>query len=713
MFAALSKPTPSANLDTSRSAESRGRALVWDLATELCEAWVQKHYDAVGEELGDFLGHGRFGTGDDRGTATRACETAARQQLVSSAFPSAAAAEAVQALDIRGCCRCAGALAVVPLAVILAVMFETPTVTMLRTGGSSPREDASDAAPLDPRLREPTSLDATEEAKDGPAAPRMGSGNMFDRIAFAYDAANKWMSFGLDQHWRTTMVKDVWRALFSVRDCLQLRPDDRVLDLATGTADVSILVGQELRRLGASVRDAVLGVDPSNEMLRRGVAKVQQNGLEHVVIDAEGTLAEKSPGAREASVDKISMSFGIRNVPDRAKALREMRRVLDPSQQSRVCILELSLPTGETFLSRLARSFITEVVPLIGWVATMGSGGEEYEYLERSILRFPKPLDFARELQAAWLPVERITSAMAGKGSGRARVEPGVAVPQCELGTKIPPVGLRETPPRAIFDPMAPKLTVLFVLLGLVEARHCLYDNKGSLSACGRGCAMRPDSNICVSGCLSTRGVSRGCATCLGNGFQCAVREASTILAAAAFPEPKAVAEEPKPNQTETVASETSERSGRCWEDQVSLKACGTQRGRGMSSNCANCFGDKVDCTIRKCLSQCASDSQSYACTSCATLGNLLSGAARVSLQPLVELARGRGGCPSTTHFACQPLFVWYDFFSCPQGSSEAARAHRHLAISSIPSYVARSFFFMILCPPLRHQEPKPRGEGV
>ncbi|CAK9038759.1 unnamed protein product [Durusdinium trenchii] len=316
---------------------------------------------------------------------------------------------------LGSCCRCAGALAVVPLAVILAVMFETPTVTMLRTGGSSPREDASDAAPLDPRLREPTSLDATEEAKDGPAAPRMGSGNMFDRIAFAYDAANKWMSFGLDQHWRTTMVKD----------CLQLRPDDRVLDLATGTADVSILVGQELRRLGASVRDAVLGVDPSNEMLRRGVAKVQQNGLEHVVrlvkgdaqdlrtvqvIDAEGTLAEKSPGAREASVDKISMSFGIRNVPDRAKALREMRRVLDPSQQSRVCILELSLPTGETFLSRLARSFITEVVPLIGWVATMGSGGEEYEYLERSILRFPKPLDFARELQAAGLPVERITS---------------------------------------------------------------------------------------------------------------------------------------------------------------------------------------------------------------------------------------------------------------------------------------------------------------
>lgn len=313
---------------------------------------------------------------------------------------------------LGSCCRCAGAIAVVPMAVILAVMFETPTITRVEgvspTGASSKRADGTGA-------NETAVSDATEESKEGPAAPRMGSGNMFDRIAFAYDSTNKWMSFGLDQHWRNTMVKD----------CLQLRPDDKVLDLATGTADVSILVGQHLRQLGARGTNAVLGVDPSNEMLRRGVVKVQDQHLEHVVrlvkgdaqdlrevqvIDAEGTLGDKSPGSREASVDKISMSFGIRNVPDRSKALSEMRRVLRPSEQSRVCILELSLPAGDTFLSKLARKFITEVVPFIGWVATMGSGGEEYEYLERSILRFPKPMDFAAELAAAGLPVETITS---------------------------------------------------------------------------------------------------------------------------------------------------------------------------------------------------------------------------------------------------------------------------------------------------------------
>ncbi|CAJ1450958.1 unnamed protein product, partial [Effrenium voratum] len=194
-------------------------------------------------------------------------------------------------------------------------MFETPSVTRLEGHASSESFGSEKHA----------EKDATEPSKEGPQAPRMGSGNMFDRIAFAYDSANKWMSFGLDQHWRNTMVKD----------CLQLRPDDKVLDLATGTADVGILVGQQLRQLGSRSNGAVLGVDPSSEMLRRGVAKVETNGLQQTVrlvkgdaqdlsqvqvIDADGFLAEPSAGAAKGSIDKISMSFGIRNVPDRAKA---------------------------------------------------------------------------------------------------------------------------------------------------------------------------------------------------------------------------------------------------------------------------------------------------------------------------------------------------------------------------------------------------------
>jgi demethylmenaquinone methyltransferase/2-methoxy-6-polyprenyl-1,4-benzoquinol methylase len=227
------------------------------------------------------------------------------------------------------------------------------------------------------------------------------------------------MSLGLDQYWRQMMVNQ----------CMSLRQGDRVLDLATGTADVSLLAGERLLELGGAggggASGTVLGVDPSTEMLRRGVSKVEDRSMTGVVrlvkgdaqdlsevrgVDAEGTLSDPSAGVETSSIDKISMSFGIRNVPDRAKALREMRRVLRGKESSRVCILEFSLPSGQSFLSRTARIFITHVIPFIGRVATGGSGSEEYEYLERSILEFPQPLEFAASMTREGLQMHSITS---------------------------------------------------------------------------------------------------------------------------------------------------------------------------------------------------------------------------------------------------------------------------------------------------------------
>jgi len=327
-----------------------------------------------------------------------------------------------------GCCKCVAAVAVVPLAVIVSVLVETPAVVELpqpAAAAVSPgvpdageAADATVASGTDGAGAWASSAGATAPGSDeGP--PRMGSGGMFDRIAFAYDSTNKWMSLGLDQYWRKTLVQD----------CMRLERGDRVLDLATGTADVSLLAGGALRRLGAGDGAAgaggVLGVDPSSEMLRRGVVKAEHQGLEGVVrlvkgdaqdlssvrgIDAQGTLAAPSAGVASGSIDKISMAFGIRNVPDRARALREMRRVLRNRPSSRVCILELALPDGKSLLSRVARGFITNVVPLIGRVATLGSGSDEYEYLEKSILKFPQPLDFAKSMAEEGLPVRSITS---------------------------------------------------------------------------------------------------------------------------------------------------------------------------------------------------------------------------------------------------------------------------------------------------------------
>lgn len=248
-------------------------------------------------------------------------------------------------------------------------------------------------------------------------APKLGSGGMFNRIAFVYDSTNKWMSLGLDQFWRKSLVEG----------CLRLERDDQVLDLATGTADVGLLAGKRLLQLrdGSPAADSVLGVDPSTEMLRRGVSKVEVEGLKGVVrlvhgdaqnltivrgIDVEGSLSEPTAGVASESIDKISMAFGIRNVPNRARALREMRRVLRSRQSSRVCILEFALPDGQSMLSRIARVFIFHVIPFIGKVATFGSGSEEYKYLERSILKFPKPMDFASSMAREGLPVDSITS---------------------------------------------------------------------------------------------------------------------------------------------------------------------------------------------------------------------------------------------------------------------------------------------------------------
>merc|ERR1712232_1493003 len=94
-------------------------------------------------------------------------------------------------------------------------------------------------------------------------------------------------------------------------------------------------------------------------------------------ITAEGKLAEPTDGVETGTIDKISMAFGIRNVPDRSLALKEMRRVLRNKERSRVCILEFAIPSGKTLLSQVARAFITHVIPFIGKVATAGSGSTE------------------------------------------------------------------------------------------------------------------------------------------------------------------------------------------------------------------------------------------------------------------------------------------------------------------------------------------------
>ena len=81
-------------------------------------------------------------------------------------------------------------------------------------------------------------------------------------------------------------------------------------------------------------------------------------------------------------------------------------------------------------------------------------------------------------------------------------------------------------------------------------------------------------------------------------------------------------------------------------------------------------------------------------------LKNLVNGKCRASLHPGAEASFGRVRCPKSSDFAS--LYVWYDYFSCPQGNSKKAADLRRVAIRCIASYVTKSFFFVILCPSLQ-----------
>jgi demethylmenaquinone methyltransferase/2-methoxy-6-polyprenyl-1,4-benzoquinol methylase len=209
---------------------------------------------------------------------------------------------------------------------------------------------------------------------------RDGSGQMFDGIAERYDLVNRVISLGIDQSWRKKTVK-----------ALELKAGARVLDLATGTGDLAIMVAERHPEV------TVVGVDPSAKMLEVGQKKVVDAGLAQRLTlelgDAQALRFEDN------SFDGLCIAFGIRNVPDRLQGLREMARVTKPG--GRVAILELSEPRGGV-LGPLARFHVHSVVPTIG---ALLSGKREYHYLQKSIAAFPPAGEFEALMVEAGLRI--------------------------------------------------------------------------------------------------------------------------------------------------------------------------------------------------------------------------------------------------------------------------------------------------------------------
>ena len=179
---------------------------------------------------------------------------------------------------------------------------------------------------------------------------------MFASIAGRYDAANDVLSLGIHKGWRKAAVR-----------LSGAKPGDEVLDCATGTGDLAL----EFAARGCDV----LGTDFCAPML--GPARRKAPGLRFAVADAQ-----QLPFA-DASFDVSSIAFGIRNVDDPVRCLREMARVVKPG--GRVVVLEFGQPRGA--FGALFRAYSSTVMPAVGGFLTGNRAA--YEYLPRTAAKFP------------------------------------------------------------------------------------------------------------------------------------------------------------------------------------------------------------------------------------------------------------------------------------------------------------------------------------
>jgi len=210
---------------------------------------------------------------------------------------------------------------------------------------------------------------------------------VFGRIASRYDAMNSIISLGLHHRWRRRAVAEAG-----------LTPGCAVLDVAAGTGDLSLA----LARTGLPAK--VIASDFVPEMLDIARAKAAgRSGPTELSFEIQDG---QDLAYRDDSFDVVTVSFGVRNMPDRAAGFREARRVLVP--RGRYLILEFTAPRSRIFRP-LFKFYTGSIVPLLG--AIVAGDRASYQYLSDSIMRFPAPELLAAELretgfaEVRWVPM--------------------------------------------------------------------------------------------------------------------------------------------------------------------------------------------------------------------------------------------------------------------------------------------------------------------
>ena len=202
--------------------------------------------------------------------------------------------------------------------------------------------------------------------------------DMFDGIAPSYDRLNHIMSLDVDKLWRRHALREI------VDGTAQ-----QILDVACGTGDSTIAIAR-----AAGEGTLVTGADISEGMMALVMEKAGEAGVAGR-IRLEVADGENLPYG-EASFDRVTCAFGIRNFEHKELGLKEFHRVLKPG--GRVVILELSVPRNR-FVRGLYDLYFLHVLP---WIGGLVSGDKAaYKYLPASVHAFPAPDVFCDMLRAA------------------------------------------------------------------------------------------------------------------------------------------------------------------------------------------------------------------------------------------------------------------------------------------------------------------------
>lgn len=188
---------------------------------------------------------------------------------------------------------------------------------------------------------------------------------LFSSVSKNYDLMNDVMSFGLHRCWKRSFV-----------GALDLRPNMSILDVAGGTGDIALRIAADKAYLSPQITVCDLTYD----MLCEGRKKALNAG--QLNINWHTSNAEKLPYA-DASFDRVTIAFGLRNITNKPQALSEMSRVLKPG--GKLFCLEFSPPQG--FIKGAYDAYSFHLIPWIG--EHLAKDRDAYQYLVESIRQFP------------------------------------------------------------------------------------------------------------------------------------------------------------------------------------------------------------------------------------------------------------------------------------------------------------------------------------